>query len=62
MQNQLIYNPCTQPFTNNSLQGCASKNPMCPEGLFCQIGVEPQQSFCCPIIGNMAISLVSISN
>lgn len=48
-----ITEPCLQPLPAGfQLQYCSPTDSfLCPRGTFCQIGVGPQETFCCPIIG-----------
>ncbi|CAG9535954.1 unnamed protein product [Cercopithifilaria johnstoni] len=49
-----ITEPCLQSLpTGFQLQYCSPMDSfLCPRGTFCQIGVGPQETFCCPIIAD----------
>ncbi|MCP9260627.1 Kunitz/Bovine pancreatic trypsin inhibitor domain protein [Dirofilaria immitis] len=52
--NKAVTDPCLQSLPNGfQLQYCSPTDSfLCPHGTFCQIGVGPQQTFCCPVIAD----------
>lgn len=42
------------------VQYCSPKQPVCPPSYYCHVGSSPENTVCCPSLGNACLAPMSI--